>query len=333
MQIVRLAKTSDCKQIFELIKRGDSGMTTLPKTKNEVLKRIQWSKRSLKKRNTKASRDCYLFVLEEKKKIIGISAIYTSVSTDGSSVFFKRKQKRVSSKSLNFEKNLDVIQLHTIKKPYTELGTLFLHPNFRGKGRGSLLSLARFKFMALWPERFDNNIVAEIRGKVDKDDQSIFWKYFSRYFFNEEVFNNDKISYIDNNFIAESIPKHPFLISPLNKNAQAIIGKPNDNAYPAYKMMESQNFKPNGLCDIIDAGPCLDCCIDKIKLIETNKVFKVQSFGIPKKDLTGLVSNTLIRDFRVVRSYYSIDGDRVNLHRSLLKDLKLNQRSRVAINA
>ena len=93
MQIVRLAKTSDCKQIFELIKRGDSGMTTLPKTKNEVLKRIQWSKRSLKKRNTKASRDCYLFVLEEKKKIIGISAIYTSVSTDGSSVFFKRKQK------------------------------------------------------------------------------------------------------------------------------------------------------------------------------------------------------------------------------------------------
>ena len=98
-------------------------------------------------------------------------------------------------------------------------------------------------------------------------------------------------------------------------------------------MMELQNFKPNGLCDIIDAGPCLDCPIDKIKLIETNKVFKVRSFGIPKKDLTGLVSNTLIRDFRVVRSYYSIDGDRVNLHRSLLKDLKLNQKSRVAINA
>ena len=333
MQIVRLANTKDENQIFDLIKNGDSGMTTLPKTKEEVLERIKWSQRSLKKRHHKYSKDCYLFVLEENKKIVGISAIYTSVSLNGSSVFFKRRQKKISSKSLKFEKKLDVIQLHTVKKPYTELGTLFLHPNFRGKGRGSLLSFARFKFMALWPERFDKNIVAEIRGKVDKNDQSIFWKYFSRHFFNEDIFNNDEISYIDNSFITESIPKHPFLISPLNKKAQAIIGKPNDNAYPAYKMMESQNFKPNGLVDIIDAGPCLDCSIKKIKLIETNKIFKIRSFGIPKKDHTGIISNTSIKDFRAVRSNYSFDGDRVNLHRSLLKDLKLNQKSKVALNA
>ena len=117
------------------------------------------------------------------EKIIGISAIYTSVSKNGSSIFFRRKKKKISSKSLNFTKDLDVIQLYKVKKAYTELGTLFLHPNFRGKGRGSLLSLARFKFMALWSERFNNNIVAEIRGKVDKDNQSIFWKYFSKYFF------------------------------------------------------------------------------------------------------------------------------------------------------
>ena len=111
--------------------------------------------------------------------------------------------------------------------------------------------------MALWPERFDQKVVAEIRGKVDKDETSIFWKHFSKYFFDEEMFNNNEISYINNSFIAESIPKHPFLVSPLNRSAQRIIGIPNDNAQPAFKMMESQNFKPNGLVDIIDAGPCL----------------------------------------------------------------------------
>ena len=31
MQIVRLAKSSDRSQIFNLIKDGDAGMTTLPK--------------------------------------------------------------------------------------------------------------------------------------------------------------------------------------------------------------------------------------------------------------------------------------------------------------
>lgn len=333
MQIVRLAKPSDQSQIFNLIKDGDAGMTTLPKNKKEVLERIKWSQKSLRKNDKKPTKDCYLFVLEEKKKIVGISAIYTSVSKNGSSIFFKKKKKKLKSKSLDFTKDVDVIQLHRVNKPYTELGTLFLHPNFRGKGRGSLLSLSRFKFMALWPERFDRRVFAEIRGKVDKDEQSIFWKYFSRYFYNEEVFDNDKISYIDNSFISESIPKHPFLVSPLNKKAQLIIGKPNDNAFPAFKMMESQNFKPNGLVDIIDAGPCLDCNIENIKTIKTNKVVKVQSFGMPKNDITGLVSNTSRKDFRVVRSSFSLNEGRINLHRSLIKDLNLKQRSKVAINA
>ena len=268
---VRLAKVKDCQEIYDLIKDGDSGMTTLPKSKKEVLERISWSKKSLNKKIKRPDKDSYLFVLKENNKIVGISAIYTSVSKNGTSVFFKRKKKNIASKSFNFKKSLDVIQLHTVKNPYTELGTLFLHPDFRGKGRGSLLSLARFKFMALWPERFDKKIVAEIRGKVDKDDNSIFWKHFSKHFFDEEVFNNNEISYINNSFISESIPKHPFLVSPLNRSAQRIIGVPNDNALPAFKMMESQNFRPNGMVDIIDAGPCLECNLDEIKTIKNNR--------------------------------------------------------------
>ena len=64
MQIVRLAKSSDRSQIFNLIKDGDAGMTTLPKNENEVLERIRWSQKSLKKLNKKPSKDCYFFVLE-----------------------------------------------------------------------------------------------------------------------------------------------------------------------------------------------------------------------------------------------------------------------------
>ena len=161
---VRLAKVKDCQEIYDLIKDGDSGMTTLPKSKKEVLERISWSKKSLNKKIKRPDKDSYLFVLKENNKIVGISAIYTSVSKNGTSVFFKRKKKNIASKSFNFKKSLDVIQLHTVKNPYTELGTLFLHPDFRGKGRGSLLSLARFKFMALWPERFDTVSYTHLRA-------------------------------------------------------------------------------------------------------------------------------------------------------------------------
>ena len=49
---VRLAKVKDCQEIYDLIKDGDSGMTTLPKSKDEVLERISWSKKSLNKKHT-----------------------------------------------------------------------------------------------------------------------------------------------------------------------------------------------------------------------------------------------------------------------------------------
>lgn len=329
---VRLAKVKDCQEIYELISTGDSGMTTLPKSKEQVLERINWSKRSLNKKIKKPGKDSYLFVLKDNNRIVGISAIYTSVSKNGSSVFFKRKKINISSKSLKFKKSLDAIQLYRVNTPYTELGTLFLHPKYRGKGRGSLLSLARFKFMALWPERFDKSVVAEIRGKVDKDDNSIFWKYFSRHFFDENIFNNNEISYIDNSFITESIPKHPFLVSPLNKSAQRIIGAPNDKAIPAFKMMKSQNFKANDLIDVIDAGPCLQCKFKDIKIVKTNKSVNIKSFGLPKKDFTGLISNTDLKGFRVVRSDFSLDDVGASIHRNLIEALKLGTKSKIAVN-
>ena len=92
--IVRLAKVKDCQQIYDLIKTGDSGMTTLPKSKEEVFKRVNWSKKSLNKKVKAPGKDSYLFVLKDNDKIVGISAIYTSVSMNGTSVFFKRKKKK-----------------------------------------------------------------------------------------------------------------------------------------------------------------------------------------------------------------------------------------------
>ena len=61
---VRLAKVKDCQEIFDLFKDGDSGMTTLPKSKDEVLERISWSKKSLNKKTKKPDKDSYLFVLK-----------------------------------------------------------------------------------------------------------------------------------------------------------------------------------------------------------------------------------------------------------------------------
>ena len=71
----------------------------MPKNKKEVKERIDWSISSTNKKRANPNKDTYLFVLENEKKIIGISAIYTSVSKDKPSVFFKLKKIKLSSQS------------------------------------------------------------------------------------------------------------------------------------------------------------------------------------------------------------------------------------------
>ena len=189
MQVERLVKTSDVKGLTKLIEKSDIGMTTMPKNKKEVQERINWSIKSSNKKSAKPNKDTYLFVLEENDKIIGISAIYTSISKDKPSVFFKVKQIELTSKPYQFETKSNVLKLHLIHKPYSELGTIFINPDFRGGGRGSLLSFARFQLMASYPSRFDKKTLVEIRGWKDKNNKSHFWEYFSKVFFNLDFFD------------------------------------------------------------------------------------------------------------------------------------------------
>ena len=251
MKIVRLVKNSDFMNVEHLVKHSGKGMTTMPKTPQEIKERIFWSERSRNKKANKPNQDSYLFVLEDNSRIVGLSAIYTSVSLKKPSVFFKKSISKLESKSLNFTKDLDVLALHLCKKPYSELGTLFLKPAFRGKGRGSLLSFSRFIFMSAHQKRFDPTAFVEIRGFKNAKDESYFWNSFSNTFFNLDFFKADEISYIDNHFIMESIPKYPFIIEHMPKKVQRVIGKPHPNAMPAYSLLRKQNFRPNGLIDVL----------------------------------------------------------------------------------
>ena len=201
MQVVRLVKTSDIQQVSDLIKKTGIGMTTMPKNKKEVQERIKWSVASAAKKSSNPNKDTYLFVLENDKKIIGISAIYTSVSKEKPSVFFKLKKIKLSSETYKFEKDAEVLQIHLLHKPYSELGTIFIDPSSRGRGRGSLLSFARLQLIAAHQARFDKKILVEIRGWKDKNGKSYFWESFSKAFFNLDFFSIDRLSYIDNHFI------------------------------------------------------------------------------------------------------------------------------------
>ncbi len=334
MNLVRLVKTSDLSSIEKLIKNSDAGMTTMPKSSQEIKKRLIWSERSQKQNIKKPNQDSYLFVLEENKQIVGLSAIYTSVSKKNPSIYFQKKNLKLKSNSFNFTKDLDVLSLFFCKKPYTELGTLFLKPDIRGNGRGSLLSYARFIFMSAHQKRFDEMAFVEMRGFKNAKDDSDFWDSFSKTFFNLDVFKSDEISYIDNHFIMESVPRYPFIIEHLPQKVQRVIGKPHSSAMPAYSLLTKQNFRPNGLIDIMYGGPCLDAKIKDIPLINSAKLFPVNIKRNASFDRFGFIANPAIHNFAVVRDNYAFDRDKNELLISakVAKALGLVQGSVAQIN-
>ena len=46
MLIARLVKVSDLDRLFKLTKTGGRGLTTMPKSKEELADRIKWSRKS-----------------------------------------------------------------------------------------------------------------------------------------------------------------------------------------------------------------------------------------------------------------------------------------------
>jgi arginine N-succinyltransferase len=285
----------------------------MPKTPQEIKERISWSEKSRNKKTNKPNQDSYLFVLEDNNRIVGLSAIYTSVSLKKPSVFFKKSISKLESKSLNFTKDLDVLSLHLCKQPYSELGTLFLKPAFRGKGRGSLLSFSRFIFMSAHQQRFDPTAFVEIRGFKNAKDESYFWNSFSKTFFNLDFFKADEISYIDNHFIMESIPKYPFIIEHMPRKVQRVIGKPHPNAMPAYSLLRKQNFRSNGLIDVLDGGPCLEAKIKDIPLVKSAELFPIEIKRNINFDRFGFIANPAIDAFAVVKENYAFDKDKKTL--------------------
>ena len=332
MQVVRLVKTSDIKQLTQLIDKAGHGMTTMPKNKKELQERINWSISSASKKRANPNKDTYLFVLENNKKIIGISAIYTSISKDKPSVFFKIGKIKLSSKTYNFKKEAEILKLHLIHKPYSELGTIFIDPSSRGRGRGSLLSFARLQLIASHQSRFDKKILVEIRGWKDKNGKSYFWESFSKAFFNLDFFSIDRLSYIDNHFITESVPKFPFMVELLSRRVQKVLGKPHPNAMPALSMLSKQGFKTNGLVDVLDGGPCMEVKAKSIPIVKSSKKVKVDVKRSVNFSSYGFIVNFSLENFRVVRESYNLIGNTIEISQKTAKALEISSGDMVRIN-
>ena len=269
MLLMRPVKREDLQPILDLSTKTGFGLSTLPTDPEYVEEKIDDSVQAFGRIPKKPRGEAYLFVMEdlETGEVIGTSGIVSKVGGFEPFYSYQIQDQPLHSEILNVHKTIQVLHLVAEYNGPTEIGSLFLRPDYQKRGLGQLLASVRFLFMAEFPQHFERTVIAELRGIVDEHAYSPFWEAIGRHFFTIDYPKADYLSMKNKQFIAELMPKHPLYIPLLPKDAQAVIGEVHEQTRPALKRLEKEGFTRTDLVDIFEAGPVLSCDRDAIATI------------------------------------------------------------------
>lgn len=336
MMLFRNARLADLDAIHHLAAQSGIGLTTLPKDKSLLRKRLQQAHDSCKKEVSKPLNEYYLFVLEDpdNNNIIGISAIDANVGHDTPFYSYKLSKHTRICPSLQIGNTYKLLRLVNDFHGCSEMCTLFLHPQFRKGQNGLLLSKARFLFMAHHSQRFSHRVIADIRGVSNEQNQSPFWDSVGAHFFPFSYMEADRLTLATNKqFIADLMPRNPIYLPLLSAEAQAVLGQPHPASAAAMNILLKEGFHYNNYVDIFDAGPTLEASIQKIKTISSSYLIKISSFSDEISSGNYLLSNAQL-DFRATLNHIVINSAKntcvINKDTAMLLKVKCGNHLRIA---
>lgn len=127
MMLFRSARESDLDAIHQLAQSSGVGLTTFPKNKEILKKRLHLAAQSFKKELNEPQYEYYLFVLEntKHKEIIGISGIEARIGYESPFYSYKISKRSNFCHVLNIRSDYDVLNLVNDNQGRSELCTLF----------------------------------------------------------------------------------------------------------------------------------------------------------------------------------------------------------------
>ncbi|XZE45728.1 arginine N-succinyltransferase [Pirellulaceae bacterium SH467] len=274
MYRIRQVVAGDLDALWDLICQASAGMTSLQIDKATLQDRLELSTFAFSRTSEKPEGAPYVFALEDQSvgKIVGTSCIFSKTGGYQPQYSYRVETERASSSTLGLEMLVHSLHLVKVHDGPTEIGSLFLQPDYRGRGCGKLLSLCRFLYMANHPKRFASQTIAEMRGYQDAEGHSPFWDAIGAHFFKIDFPSADSLSMVDKTFIEELMPKYPIYLELLPQSALDAIGKVHDQTRPALAMLEGQGFQRNNLIDIFDAGPVMACPTQQIRTVADSRL-------------------------------------------------------------
>lgn len=281
MLVTRLAQRQDLKAIVELAQTSGGGLTNLPMDEPTLSQKLT---RAVNTHETLSQHGdgLFWFVLEDSAtgKLIGLSGIESAIGLDQTCYTYRVSTIVHASQTLNVYHQFPTLFLTSDHSGCSELCSLYLHPDYRHSKAGALLSKCRLLFIAQHPELFADKLIAELRGYLDAAGSSPFWEGLGRPFFDMDFSQADYLTALNQKqFIAELMPRYPFYTHFLPEAARNVIARVHDETLPAAKLLESEGFRYEGCVDIFDAGPTLECYVDRVRAIRDSFMASAAQVG------------------------------------------------------
>ena len=297
---VRPARPEDFKAIYEMAKLTGGGFTNLPPDRDTLVRKLDRSAKSFARQEDSQAGDLYMFVLEDpkKRKIRGTCQVFGQVGVVQPFYSYHISTLTQASPELGKTFRNQTLTLTTDLEGSSEVGGLFLHPQVRAGGWGSLLARSRYHFIRHHRPRFGERTLAELRGVIDEAGNAPFWDGLAGRFFGMSFPEADEFNAIHGTrFIADLMPKTPIYVALLADSAKAVIGQPHPTGRAALKMLEQEGFYYDRYIDIFDGGPTVVADTDEIRTVRDSTYETIVEIGEGGK-LPMLISAGRLGDFR-----------------------------------
>lgn len=313
--IIRPITDKDLDALFLIATESGPGFTSLMPDRDALARKVAHSMASFERRVTNPSDEHYLFVLEDETTgaIMGTTGIEANAGHTRPLYHFRRNTVTRHARDLDLRRSVETLTRCNHYTGYSEICSLYLRPEFRRANAGKLLSRVRFLFMALHPERFSDNVIAEMRGVSNAAGQSPFWNWLKAHFVDMEFGRATHLvgtGYTD--FIDELMPSHPLYTCMMSAEARAVLSQVHKYTRPALQILEAEGFQHKGFIDLLDAGPTVECALADIHSVRASSPCRVtidgtdQCTGIRsdyeharyQQNEPNLVTNTGLADFR-----------------------------------
>ncbi|KYG66844.1 arginine N-succinyltransferase [Bdellovibrio bacteriovorus] len=292
--IIRPVRHDDLSQLVDLAKQFN--LLNLPGDKKVIGDKIDRSEHSFAGKMEKNQAE-YLFVVEdmEERAVVGSSLVIAKHgSEEVPHSFFKIFKRDHFSEDLGIGFIHQVLRFQLDFDGPTEIGGLLVDKAYRRRPEklGKQISLSRFLYMGLYPEKFESRVLCELTPPLTDEGRSEFWEALGRRFTGLPYQEADLLSQSHKEFIESLFPQNDIYLALLDAKARLVLGRVGEATKPAQHLLESIGFTYLDEVDPFDGGPHYGANTADILPIKHGRRLKVAEFKDPSYKEQGLIATT-----------------------------------------